>query len=182
MKYKKFTFIKKIFIPLLCLLFIFCGKKPDPIPEWNFERGGIDIRYVADSMLNNVDSYPHTVIVVIYQLSSNNVFNDLTKNENGLKKLLLSERFDTSVVGVNRIIVQPSERNHLIIDRSENAKWIGIVTGYYNLVSEQVSIMVQIPYEITKKGKIIKQKTAKIEPLTLYLLLGQNSINLLGKS
>lgn len=160
--------------------FVSCSKKPDPIPAWNYKPEGIKIKYIADSQLNNLNGYSHTVVVGIYQLEAVDGFKDLAKNEKGIKELLLGERFDPSVISVKKIIIQPGENNKIIIDRNEKARWIGFVAGYYNLNPENVIEIMEIPYKVEEKGRFIKHKTVTIENIEKVLILGPKGIFLTG--
>ena len=78
-------------ILLLTLIFtslFFCAKKPDPTPVWNFKTEGITIHYKAEKLLNVFNDEPHTVVMIVYQLTGIDAFNNLAKNKDGLKKLL----------------------------------------------------------------------------------------------
>jgi type VI secretion system VasD/TssJ family lipoprotein len=180
--FRKSIDIKIIFlITVFFVLFCSCSKKPDPIPNWNYQSGGIKIQYSADSQLNSFNGNSHTVVVGIYQLDSIDKFQDLAKNEKGIKELLLAERFDQSVISVKKVIIQPSEKNKIIIDRNENSRWIGIVAGYYSLNPENVIEIIKIPVKTEEKGRFIKHKTVKIENMDIVLILGSNRIFLMGK-
>jgi len=160
-----------------------CGVKPNPVPLWTFERDALKINYLADSALNSFDGESHTIVVAIYQLSGLDAFNDLSKNEKGLKKLLASERFDRSVLDITKLIIQPGERNQLILDRCEDARWIGIVAGYYNLVPGQVTRTAEIPFTIREeKGIFRKKKTAYINHLVITVMLSAQTVQMITDS
>jgi type VI secretion system VasD/TssJ family lipoprotein len=179
-----FTENVNIKIFFLCIVFfvqfISCSKKPDPIPDWNYKQAGIKIKYFADSQLNSFNGNSHTVVLEIYQLESIDGFNDLAKDEKGLKELLLGERFGPSVISVKKIIIQPGENNKIIIDRDEKARWIGFVAGYYSLNPENAIVMAEIPYKVEEKGIFIKRKTVIIENIEILIILGPKGISLMG--
>jgi type VI secretion system VasD/TssJ family lipoprotein len=149
---------------------------PDPQPSWSFAQGEISVQYRADAMLNAFNGEAHTVILVIYQLTSLDAFGSLTKSEEGLRTLLEARRFDPGVVGTDKIIVQPGEESRLRLDRAEQARWVGIVAGYYDLVPGQVDRTVGISYDIRETGKIRKKKIARVNPLLIDLTLGTRAI------
>lgn len=150
------------------------------MPEWSFGPKAIQIHYAADSLLNVFNEKPHTLVLVIYQMRELDAFDDLAKTEEGLKELLQFEHFDPSVVSKDKIIVHPGEEDSLIVDRYENARWLGFVAGYYKLIPEQVSQKVQIPFVIKKKGWIRREKYAEITHLIIDLILGSEAMYKVG--
>jgi type VI secretion system VasD/TssJ family lipoprotein len=157
-----------------------CARMPDPQPSWTFSPGGIGIQYRADAMLNAFNGEAHTIVLVIYQLTSLDAFDSLTKSEEGLRTLLEARRFDPGVVGTDKLVIQPGDKNRLRLDRAEQARWVGIVAGYYDLVPGQVDHAVQISFNIEETGTIRKKKTARVNPLLIDLTLGSRAIYKVG--
>lgn len=170
-----------LFLTLIFSSLFFCAKKPDPIPVWNFEPEGITIHFKADKLLNVFNDEPHTVVMIVYQLTVIDAFNNLAKSEDGLKKLLREEYFDQTVVSIDRIIVQPEDTKTLVVDRAEKARWVGIVAGYYELIPGQVNLSFNIPFTVRQTGRLWKkEKTAKVNNLHIKLLLGTRGIQKAG--
>ena len=170
-----------LFLTLMFSSLFFCTKKPDPIPVWDFEPEGITIHYEADKLLNVFNDEPHTVVMIVYQLTGIDAFNNLVKNEDGLKKLLREESFDLTVLSIDRIIVQPEDTKTLVVDRAEKARWVGIVAGYYELIPGLVNHSFQIPFAVERTGRFWKkEKTAKVNNLHIKLLLGTRGIQKAG--
>lgn len=168
------------FLPFLLLGLLSCARMPDPQPSWTFAPDGISIHYRADAMLNSYNGEAHTVILVIYQLTSLDAFGSLSKTEEGLQTLLEARRFDPGVVGTDKIIIQPGEERRIRFDRAEQARWVGIVAGYYDLVPGQVDRTFPISFDIEKTGKIRKKKIARVNPLLIDLTLGARAIYKVG--
>ncbi|MBN1290594.1 MAG: type VI secretion system lipoprotein TssJ [Candidatus Latescibacteria bacterium] len=168
-------------ITLLLPTLFFCSQKPDPTPVWSYEPQGITVHYKADALLNAFNSEPHTVVLLVFQLTSIDAFNRLVKTEDGLKKLLQGENFDASVVNMDKIIVQPGESDSFVLNRAENARWIGIVAGYYELIPGFVNHSFKIPFEIDETGRFWKKKKhALIQQLNINLILGTRAIQKAG--
>ena len=181
--YKKYKMRKKSLIILIFFssTLFFCSQKPDPTPTWNYEPEGILINYKADKLLNEFNGEPHTVVLLVFQLTSIDAFNSQVKNEENLKKILQIENFDPSVVSIDKIIVQPGENNSLVLNRAENAKWVGIVAGYYELIPGFVNQAFKISYSIDENGRFLKKKKeATIEKLSINLILGTRAIKKAG--
>jgi len=168
-------------LPILLLFSCAVNKKPDPADPalvWGFGKNAIEISYTADKNLNVYDEKSHTVLMCLYQLSDPNVFNELSKSEDGLRKLLGCSRFDQSVLGFMRIIVQPGENKTLSLDRAEKAKWAGVVAGYYNLSPDMATRLFGIPVVTERKWLLLKEPIPG--NLSVDLSLGPNKINQSG--
>jgi type VI secretion system VasD/TssJ family lipoprotein len=196
MKLKRFVdiciFCAGIF--LLSIVINACGSKAEPdkqtpplpnqdqtlanmgvTPSRGFEPGGIRIIYSSADNLNYYESVPHTVTFIVYQMEGTSKFNDLAKSEDGLLQLLQAERFDASVVGVDQYFIEPGEQKTLVIDRAEKAKWVGVVSGYYNMSSGKVNRVYEIPVSVEKKGVYgFRTTEAKMEKLVVKLHFGSD--------
>ena len=153
-----------------------CSAKPPPTPSWDFGADGIHINYRADKKLNLVDEKSHTLLIVIYQLNNVNVFNQLSNNKDGLQKLLGNQNFDASVMASEKFFIEPGESKKIILDRAENARWVGIVAGYYELVPKKTSLLFNIPYKVVEQGLLFKKYTADIEPLSIDLIFNSQAL------
>lgn len=149
-------------------------------PPSDYEAKAIEIRYRADRQLNSYEDQAHTLVLVIYQLANPNPYHQLLKDEEGLKKLLEGKAFDPVVVDVYRVIVQPGENNALLLDRAENARWIGLVAGYYELASPRASRLFKIPLLAPAPGAD-PLPNPRPGPLVLNLLLGPQAIRQFGE-
>ena len=162
---------------IAALLLGACGKKPPPQPTWSFEPNAIQINYTSDPMLNSFDGRAHTLLLVIYQLTDVNAWSDLAKGEPGLRKLLQAQKFDQSVVSLDKYIIQPSEDKAITLYRSENARWVALVAGYYQLFPGKSSMAFDIPVLIKKHGLIFRKTTATVEHLPLNLFFGPTELH-----
>jgi len=169
------------FVVALFLIFSCAGKSaPEGASKsvWTFDPEGIQIHYTADKLLNLQDNESHTLLLAVYLLRDTNAFNDLAANRDGLAKLLQAERFDAAVMGVNKIVIQPGEEKTAVLNRAENARWIGVVAGYYNLEPSQVSRLFNIPVITEKKG-IYGFRSTETRPgqIRIKLYLGSNALH-----
>ncbi len=157
-----------------------CAVRPDPEPVWSFQSGAITVRYTADPMLNSRNGAAHTLVMTVYQLTSREAFDTLAKSEDGVRQLLEAQRFDPSVAGLERRIVQPGERNTMVLSRAEGARWVGIVLGYYSLDPEQAVRIFGIGHAVETNGRFRRRRTARVLPLTIELSLGSGTVNTTG--
>jgi predicted component of type VI protein secretion system len=175
-----------IILGVILALFVSCSKKPDvpklpkskieEIKDWPYEDKAIKLKFRSDANVNIHNQQNHTLFVCIYQLIDPNAFKDLTANEEGVKKLLACQRFDTSIASSDRLIVHPSEEETRSYARAEKAKWVAVVAGYYHLWPYHVFELIQVPVKIEKSGIIFKKAKAVPGPLDVSLYFGPEEI------
>lgn len=137
-------------------------------PEWGYEKDAIQLHFIGDPQLNLYQKRAHSLLVCLYHLRDPNGFNQLVDEKDGLTRLLECSRFDPSVTYSRRLVMQPNQEMSESIDRTDGAKYVGIVAGYYTLQKESTVRSYQIPITEVKKGSILIQKTAKLN-INLYL-------------
>lgn len=137
-------------------------------PEWSYEKDAIQLRFVSDPELNLYQKRAHSLIICLYHLRDPNGFNQLIDENGGLPKLLECSRFDPSVTYSKRLVMQPNQDLSESMDRTDGAKYVGIVAGYYTLQKDSSVRSYSIPLTETKRGSVLVQKTAKLN-LDLYL-------------
>ena len=137
-------------------------------PEWGYEKDAIALHVVSDPQLNLYQKQPHSLTVCLYHLRDPNGFNQLVDEKDGLAKLLDCGRFDPSVTYSRRLVIQPNQEIKELLDRTDGAKFIGIVAGFYLLQKEGSVKSYTIPVTEVKKGSTLVQKTEKLN-IDLYL-------------
>lgn len=137
-------------------------------PEWGYEKEAIQLHFVSDQQLNLYQKRAHSLIVCLYHLRDPNGFNQLIDEKDGLSKLLECSRFDPSVTYSRRLVMQPNQEINELMDRTDSAKYVGIVAGYYTLHKETSVKSYPIPITEVRKGSTLVQKSAKLS-IDLYL-------------
>jgi type VI secretion system VasD/TssJ family lipoprotein len=179
---QRLSFFHVVVLLLSCVLSACAGAPSHPSPDsnvaWSFGRKAIEISYHAAHDLNVYDGKAHTILLCCYQLSNPDIFNNLSKSEDGVTKILNCSRFDKSVVDSTRVIVRPGEDKTIELDRAENARWVGLAAGYYELNPEMVIRLIAIPVAVQKKWLILK--TPVPGDLSVELVLGAKQIHRSG--
>lgn len=133
-----------------------CTQPSPPVNPWGYLHEGITINIKADSTLNRYEGKEHTLKLVVYQLTDNGSFLDLSKTSEGANRLLKADKFDPAVVGRDLLIVKPYENKRIVLGRVENAKWVGMIAGYFQPEGGvPPSVLVEIPL-ITKRKTLIR--------------------------
>lgn len=159
------------------LVLFSCAAKVLPPPQWSYEKDAIKLGIIADPLLNLDDGTAHTLHVCVYQLKDPNGFNQLANDPDGLYKLLDCGVFDQSVAASKRLIVNPGEKTTLVLDRAENAKYLAIVAGYYGLLKDRITRLVEIPVIISEEGVFAKKRKNIPGRLDVSVFLGPQQID-----
>ena len=131
-------------------------------PEWGYEKDAIQLHFTSDPQLNLYQKQGHSLLVCLYHLRDLNGFNQLSDETGGLPKLLECGRFDSSVTYARRFVVQPNQEMTELLDRTDGAKYVGIVAGYYTLQKDSSVRTFPIPVTEVKKGSTLVQKSEKL--------------------
>ena len=145
--------------------------------EWKFEKEAIRVHIKADHRLNLYNRKAHTLYVCFYQLSELNAFDQLTQDENGIRKLLEGRLFDASVAAVASKVILSEENITLTLDRAERAQYFAIVTGYYAQLSDERMVR-RHKIQVFKKRESFIKRIYQCRPcvLDIELILGPNQI------
>lgn len=162
-----FTFI----ILLLCLG---CAKKT-PIPvDYSYSKDAVIFQIQTDEKLNLYQGVPHTLLVCVYQLKNLTEYNQLLAEKNGLYQLMRGERFSPSVTFTDKVILHPGTKRYLVFDRAEGTKYVAVVAGYYNMATEKMTRVFDIPVVEEKKSF---KKTKVVKPLDVRIYFGPQQID-----
>ncbi|NVN91501.1 MAG: type VI secretion system lipoprotein TssJ [Desulfuromonadales bacterium] len=143
----------KVFIRLVLVLFSTILVCSCTATKWSYEKDAIRLHITGDPELNLYQKKAHTLILCTYHLKDLNGFNQLVDEKGGLEKLLECNRFDQSVTHSKRLVVQPNQDLTEPMNRTEDAKYLGIVAGYYSLKKDQSTRLFQIPVSWTNSPK-----------------------------
>lgn len=154
------------------MFLVACSSSPTP-PQEKFAKQAISITYVSSQKLNSYNNQAHTIPLVVYQLNDIDSFDGLKKDKDGIIKLLKAEKYDKSVMSVEKYYVSPNETKELLLDRAEKTAWVAIVAGYYDMQASQSTLQYQTPpYNALK----LWSSEASQKFLTIKLYLDKSSI------
>lgn len=158
------TSIRLVILIFMAALLAACSSAPliKQPPEWVYEKDAIQLGFSSDQQLNLFQNQSHSLMLCLYHLRDPNGFNQLIDEKGGLLKLLECSRFDPSVTYSRRLVLQPGQQLNESMDRTDGAKYVGIVAGYYNLHKDTSIRSYQIPVTEVKKGSLLVQKSAKL--------------------
>ncbi len=90
----------------------------------------LTLDYRASDRLNCLGGLPHALLLVVYHLSDRAALDQLSRHEDGMRKLLEGEEFDESVKSVRKHSVQPGAEGTLLLNRPEDGKFVAVAAGY----------------------------------------------------
>lgn len=143
---------------LLAVMAPSCSSFRSSRAEWRYEKNAIVLNLSGDPHLNLFQQKPHSLILCVYHLKDLNGFNQLADQKGGLSTLLDCGRFDPSVTYTKRLVLQPKQEMEEIMDRTEGAKYLGIIAGYYDLRKDSCSRSFPIPLSFMNNPKKIHIK------------------------
>lgn len=143
---------------------------------WAYQRNGIQIELIAGSDLNAYFNQPHTVVLGVLQLEDSKSFLQLLNDRKTLTHMLASGDIGSDILHMDRYVVSPGKRDILDIDRVQDARYVGIVAGYYNFDPPGAARLFRIPINIRSEGMISTTYAATPANLALRLQLGRQRI------
>ena len=182
----RLVFMSVLVLSMLCAA---CQSKRviPPTVEWNFQPDSIHIHYDAAVDLNLYGGSPHTMMLVIIQLTDAADFMNYSRTTDGIGRLMQVHDMDRrkavnlkNMVDLRTAFISPGKKDTLTIDRVEGAKWVGIVAGYFNVVPQQSSAVYQIPVDHTKTGLVRKKISARPGDLHINIQLGNQAMHTIG--
>jgi type VI secretion system VasD/TssJ family lipoprotein len=160
---------------LLFLLLTACSvrNRVDSPVAWNYEEGAIRLDLACDPKLNLFQRQAHALTVCLYQLKDPSAFNQLAGEKDGLPRLLECGRFDPSVTFSRRLVLQPDQGLHESLARTEGARFVGLVAGYYSLQRDSAARLFAIP---TRTGDLASAPAQQPAHLDISLYFGPQQI------
>lgn len=144
--------------------------------KWPYAQNGIMIELASDVDLNFYANRAHTLVLGVLQFDDEKAFPKLLTQPADLMKALTSGNLPTGALQLDRYVVSPDARLLLEIDRVQDAKFVGIVAGYYQFDVTRSARYFRIPLNMQSSGIITKDYKAEPAALALRLALGSQRI------
>jgi len=144
--------------------------------DWGYQRNGIQLELIAGTDLNAYFDQAHTLVLGVLQLQDSKAFLQLLNDPKTLTGMLASGNAGPDILQMDRYVVSPGKRDILDIDRVQDARFVGIVAGYYKFDPVGASRLFRIPLNVQTRGMISTTHTATPANLALRLQLGRQRI------
>ncbi|MGH8372880.1 MAG: type VI secretion system lipoprotein TssJ [Gammaproteobacteria bacterium] len=169
---------------LLALCITGCASAPDvtvPPNGWTYGARALQL-VVATAPAVNMDSgQPHALALGVFQLSDPAAFAGLTASSAGAAKALAQGAgADQSVVGFDRVILQPGESKTVFLSRAKDTQYIAFIAGYYKITPASDVALFNVPVQPVPtswltKGLVLtglKSADSNGEPISLTVAIG----------
>jgi predicted component of type VI protein secretion system len=158
-----------ILLFLFPTLFLYsCAKTIIPANFGEYQPKAIQLYLKSDPQLHLYQGIPHTLVFCVYNLIDPMEFSQLLDEKGGLEKLCECTKFHPSVTSAKRFIIHPDRIYTEVLDRPANAKYVGVVAGYYQLEKENVARQYSYPVIKEKTWRTITEKPGILN-INLYL-------------
>jgi predicted component of type VI protein secretion system len=154
-------------------------ESPDQL-VWAYAPGAIKISVAADDDLNLTGGLPAGLSFCLYQLSDNAWFLANSATGQGLGEILLCDGGKPGEVSATRYLVQPGQKEDLVIDRLAGAKYVAVAGGYSSMPAQSGAGILPVP--VIEKKNAVFANTFTIEELDAWLLLKAQTLQFFPKS
>jgi len=144
--------------------------------SWSFAKDAVLIELAADPRLNQYHGEAHTLLLGVYQMAEPAPFYKLINDPVLFGKALESGKAGDSFVQFTRYVVTPGKKVILSLDRAQNARYVGIAAGYYQMDAAHSARLFEVPLSVTRDGMLAKTYTASPAALAIRLALGAETI------
>ena len=143
---------------------------------WDFANDAVIVEIAAQPNLNQYGDEAHTLLLGVYQMSDAAPFRDLSADPVSLAKAMESGKAGTSFLQFSRYVVSPGQHSILILDRAQQAKYIGVTAGYYRMGASTATRLFDVPVKVTSKGWVSSTYSAVPAPLIVRMNFGAETI------
>ncbi|KML54614.1 type VI secretion protein [Burkholderia cepacia] len=144
--------------------------------RWDYAPDALLLDIDASPRLNEYQNTPHTLLLTIFQTTDAQAFRNLSDDPNHLRATLTAGTAAAGFIQVTRYVVAPGTRVALSIDRAQQARYVGIVAGYYDFDGPRAARLYDVPLKIDKRGWFSHTYRAAPQTFELKLRLGAHSI------
>ncbi|MCD6025555.1 MAG: hypothetical protein K0R08_74 [Solimicrobium sp.] len=144
--------------------------------EWAFAKNEVIIDVKSSERLNAYNGEAHTLVIGMFQMSDAAAFYKLTSDVSSMSEALEFGKGKDQFLQLVRFVVSPGKCMRFMLDRVQNAKYVGIITGYYVLDQQNSWRIFPISIDISRRGLISRTFKAKPIKLMIKMELGAEGI------
>ncbi|EEW0912170.1 TPA: type VI secretion lipoprotein TssJ [Escherichia coli] len=143
-----------------------------------FGAGLITFQISPDTQLNSLNDISNSCTLLFLQASGKKTLQDLMNNPVLIKQFFSGAGKIDGILKVDKYVAMPGQETTLHIDRSEGAKYVGIIAGYYPFPGKQHMVLLDIPVNVIEDGWWNKSLHASLSPLFKKISMGKESISI----
>ncbi|MXE06284.1 type VI secretion lipoprotein TssJ [Escherichia coli] len=141
-----------------------------------FGAGLLTFQISSDTSLNSLNNISNSCALLFLQASDKKSLQDLMNNPLLIKQFFSGVGKADGILKVDKYIAMPGQNITLHIDRSEGAKYVGVIAGYYPFPGKQHMMLLDIPVDVVEDGWWNKSLHTSLSPLFKKIFLGKESI------
>ncbi|MGB7801758.1 type VI secretion lipoprotein TssJ [Buttiauxella sp.] len=139
-------------------------------------NGAITLQLRAEPGLNSLNDMPNSCTVLLLQTKEKPALDKILGNPATIKSLFAGAGSEGDVLQVDRYVMMPGQTNTVHIDRAQNTRHVALVAGYYPFPVKKHMVSAAIPVATESTGWWEPVWQAQLEPVTLSVTLGSESI------
>ncbi|EIU5772674.1 TPA: type VI secretion lipoprotein TssJ [Salmonella enterica] len=143
-----------------------------------FGAGLLTFQISPDAQLNSLNELSNSCALLFLQASGKKTLQDLMNNPVLIKQFFSGGGKADGILKVDKYIAMPGQEITLHIDRSEGAKYVGIIAGYYPFPGKQHMLLLDIPVDVVEEGWWNKSIHTSLSPLFKKISMGKESISI----
>ena len=143
---------------------------------WDHAADGVLIEITSPPDLNLYQDQPHTLLLTVFQVADAAEFRKLVADPQQLAQALGTGKAGPAILQTSRYVVAPGRRTLLSLDRVQQARFVGVVAGYYSLDAAGTARLFEVPLAVSSKGWFSTTYSAEPVPLAIRLQLGAQAI------
>ena len=143
-----------------------------------FGAGLLTFQISSDTQLNSLNEISNSCALLFLQSSGKKTLLDLMNNPALIKQFFSGSGKADGILKVDKYIAMPGQEITLHIDRSEGAKYVGVIAGYYPFPGKEHMLLLDIPVDVVENGWWKKSLHASLSPLSEKISMGKESISI----
>ncbi|KAF0815354.1 hypothetical protein IGB42_00435 [Andreprevotia sp. IGB-42] len=143
---------------------------------WDYGPGGIELKVDTDVALNRYDGEAHSLVLAVIQTADAAPFYQLLDNAELLQKTLQGGKPPAGLLQVVRFAIEPDRQAAMRIDRTQGARFVGVVAAFYGIAPSSTAMLFNLPVAVEKSGIVIKDYSASPGVAEVRMKLGPESI------
>ena len=143
-----------------------------------FGAGLLTFQISSDTQLNSLNEISNSCALLFLQSSGKKTLLDLMNNPALIKQFFSGSGKADGILKVDKYIAMPGQEITLHIDRSEGAKYVGVIAGYYPFPGKEHMLLLDIPVDVVENGWWKKSLHASLSPLSEKISMGKESISM----
>ena len=149
--------------------------------DWSSTEQAIVLDIIATDSLNTYQGAAHSLLVKVFLLSDKTNFLKMSGTPSGIRKLLASKYQHASIVEESVYTLYPSDVRYIDLDRPNNVKYIGVVSGFSRLAPALVTAMEIFPVHDSSPWYSFEDEDFEVKKIALEFIFGSKGLKVVNR-